>query len=282
MSATEMAQGLGRLGFAAISLDWERPFLGPLYAWSSAIQGKPGLMKIPAMLRVLFLWLADRFEKGDRLQRPQRPPIGEPPVSFFTDAKAENGRAWIGGFLEISPGQPGPWFSLEVEKSWASWAFAKSSPNKAIAALELLATLVAVKIWVPSSERRQSTRMAIKGYTDNQSNEALIKRYMTTKFPSCLVLMEIAEELSSKRCDMRLTWIRRDLNQLADDLTNEKFDSFEARLRVPLKGEELRWLVLDKLLGHADGYYSELLDRKSKRGRGPLRRFGKSRKLNPW
>ena len=47
VSATEMAQGLGRLGFAAISLDWERPFLGPFYAWSSAIQGKPGLMKIP-------------------------------------------------------------------------------------------------------------------------------------------------------------------------------------------------------------------------------------------
>ena len=164
----------------------------------------------------------------------------------------------------------------------APWAFAQSSPNKVIAALELLATLVAVKIWVPSSEQRQATRMAIKGYTDNQSNEALIKRYMTTKFPSCLVLMEIAEELSSKRCDMHLTWIRRDLNQLADDLTNEKFDSFDARLRVPLKGEELRWLVLDKLLGHADGYYSELLDKKSKRGRGPLRRFGKSRKLNPW
>ena len=37
-TANEMAQGLGRLGFAAISLDWERPFLGPLYACSSAIQ----------------------------------------------------------------------------------------------------------------------------------------------------------------------------------------------------------------------------------------------------
>ena len=80
------------LGFAAISLDWERPFLGPLYAWSSAIQGKPGLMKIPTML------------KGDRLQRPLRPPRGEPPVSFFTDAKAEDGKAWIGGFLEICRG----------------------------------------------------------------------------------------------------------------------------------------------------------------------------------
>ena len=51
VTATEMAEGLGRLGFAAISLDWERPFLGPLYAWSSAIQGRSGPMKIPAMLR---------------------------------------------------------------------------------------------------------------------------------------------------------------------------------------------------------------------------------------
>ena len=102
VSAAEMAQGLGRLGFAAISLDWERPFLRLLYAWSSAMQGKPGLMKIPAVLRVLFSWLADRFEKGDRLQRPLRPPGEAPPISFFTDAKAENGRVWTGGFLEIA------------------------------------------------------------------------------------------------------------------------------------------------------------------------------------
>ena len=28
--ARDTSQGLGRLGFAAIALDWERPFLGPL------------------------------------------------------------------------------------------------------------------------------------------------------------------------------------------------------------------------------------------------------------
>ena len=33
VTARDMSQGLGRLGFAAIALDWERPFLGPLYAW---------------------------------------------------------------------------------------------------------------------------------------------------------------------------------------------------------------------------------------------------------
>ena len=76
-------------------------------------------MTIPTMLRIIFSWLADRLEGGDRLQRPSRPPSDNHGLSFFTDAKAEDGRAWVGGFLEIVPGCQGPWFSLEVDRSWA-------------------------------------------------------------------------------------------------------------------------------------------------------------------
>ena len=111
-----------------------------------------------------------------------------------------------------------------------------------IAVLELLATLKAVKLLV--------LEMAIRGCTDNQSNEALLKRSMT-KFPSCLLLMEMAEELSTKNCDMQPTWIRRVLKQPADDLTNGKISG------SPLK-RELRWRVLNNLLRHADGYYNEV------------------------
>ena len=93
------------------------------------------------MIRVLCGWLAERLENGGRLQKP------EPPLSFFTDAKAEDGRAWIGGFLELVDGCQGPWFSLEVTPEWAPWAFAKGDPGKVIAALELLATLVGVRLW---------------------------------------------------------------------------------------------------------------------------------------
>ena len=89
------------------------------------------------------------MERGDRLQRPCKLLEPEAPLSFFTDAKAEDGRAWIGVFLELVPGCQGPWFSLEVTKDWAAWAFAKGDPNKVIAALELLATLVGVRLWVP-------------------------------------------------------------------------------------------------------------------------------------
>ena len=108
-----MAHGLGRLGFAAISLDWERSFLGPLYALSSAMQGKPGSMKIPAMRE----WLADRLEAGDRLQRSLHPPKGDAALTFFTDAKAENERAWTGDFFEMVPGCQGPYFSLEIDRT---------------------------------------------------------------------------------------------------------------------------------------------------------------------
>ena len=110
----DMAQGLGRPGFAAIALplNWERPFLGRLYAWSSAIQGKP-------------------VESGGRLQRPDVGVEGGILFSIYTDAKAENGRAYIGSFLEIS--QPaGPWFSLEVAKDWASWAFVKGIQRRSL------------------------------------------------------------------------------------------------------------------------------------------------------
>ena len=220
--ARAFAQGLGRLGFASIALDWERPFLGPLHAWSSAVQGKPGPLTLPTMVRVLCGWLADRLESGGRLQKPEPLLESAAPLSFFTDAKAEAGRAWIGGFLELVDGCQGPWFSLEVVDSWAPWAFAKGDPGKVIAALELLATLVGVRLWVPDGDAKKTSRVAIRGYTDNQSNESLLRKAMTTKFPSTLILMELAEELSAKNCELQLQWIRRDLNQLADDLTNEK------------------------------------------------------------
>ncbi|CAE7547722.1 GIP [Symbiodinium pilosum] len=224
------------------------------------------------------------LENGDRLQRPCRPPPGDEDLVFFTDAKAENGRAWIGGFLEMVPGCHGPWFSLEVTREWARWAFSKDSPNKVIAPLELLATLIAVKLWVPDSKERQVSRVAIRGYTDNQSNEALVKKAMTTKFPSTLVLLELAEELAFKSCEPGLTWIRREANQLADDLTNENFKEFCPEFRVPLKGGDVQWRVLYRLLEHANGFYQELLQFKQQGKAGPVkvRKSEKLRKLKPW
>ena len=45
---------------------------------------------------------------GERLQRPDVG-VQEPiPLVFYTDAKAEDGRAWIGGFLDKTRDVRGP------------------------------------------------------------------------------------------------------------------------------------------------------------------------------
>ena len=69
-------QGLGRLGFSASALLWERPFLGPLYSWNAAVRGKRGTFKIPAMLRAILLFLTNRIKAGGDLHTP--PPLGRP------------------------------------------------------------------------------------------------------------------------------------------------------------------------------------------------------------
>ena len=126
-----------------------------------------------------------------------------------------------------------------------------------IAALELLATPVGVRLWVPEKEAKQTSRIAIKGYADKQSNESLLKKFMTSKFPSTLFLMELAEELTAKRCELKLQWLRRHDNQLADDLTNQKFDAVYMDSRIPLKGEDMKWRILDKLMAGADNFHGQ-------------------------
>ena len=104
---------------------------------------------------------------------------------------------------------------------------------------------------------------------------------MTAKFPSTLILMELAEELSAKTCELQLRWIRRDLNQLAD-LTNENCATFDPNFSIDLKGEALEWRVLGRLLGHATSYFEELGATKRTKKVHTTRFAMRARKLGPW
>eukprot|EP00435_Cladocopium_sp_Y103_P010035 s3632_g2.t1 len=153
VTAKEFEQGLGRLGFSALALVWERPFLGPLYSWAAAIRNKKGYLKIPAMLRTLLLFLAQRFDEGGSLQ--EAPPLPSDEMKsedliFFTDAKATDEGAWIGGFKCDASGRVLEWFSEEIKADWAEWMKYRKDPKRVIASLELLASLVALKLWMPA------------------------------------------------------------------------------------------------------------------------------------
>ena len=284
-TAKDFEQGLGRLGFSALALVWERPFLGPLYSWSAAVRGKKGMLQIPAMLRAILLFLASRFEEGGELQ--EAPPLagdGErpEPLQFYTDAKATDTGAWVGGFKQDASGRVLQWFSEEIKADWADWLLYKKDPKRVIATLELLASLIAVKLWMPEDSRNLQATCWLRGMTDNLANTFAVSKWMSTKFPLTIFVMELSESLRNGKCFLKLDWVPREANQMADDLTNLKFDCFDMQSRVRWDPRQQQWCVLDKFMKHAKEFHEEL---KLKRAevRPPLSKKRKKEKsLGPW
>ena len=62
-----------------------------------------------------------------------------------------------GGFLEIVLGCQGRGSSCWRSIGHRPLRHSRSQPHKVITALELLATLIAVKLWIPVSEDRQAS-----------------------------------------------------------------------------------------------------------------------------
>ena len=279
-------QGLGRLGFSALALLWEKPFLGPLYSWSAAIRNKKGTMRLPAMLRAILLFLGERFKEGGQLQ--EAPPLkrGTEEVDdllFFTDARATESGAWIGGFLQSQEGKVLAWFSEEVKEDWADWLRLRKDPKRLIASLELLATLVAIKLWAPVGNREVRAKCWIRGKTDNLGNAYAISKWMSTKFPLTVLVMELSESLRLGHCYLALDWLRRDRNQLADDLSNMKFDSFNMEQRVRWVPQEQKWHVLTRFLQHAKEFHEEMRKRKMEPSlKESAKKRARTKGLGPW
>ena len=279
-------QGLGRLGFAALALHWEKPFLGPLYSWSAATRNKRGQLRLPAMLRAILLFLARRFKEEGQLQ--EAPPLkadeeSEEEMLFFTDARATEDGAWIGGYKQDQSGKILAWFSEEITADWAGWLKLRKDPKRLNASLELLATLVAVKLWMPYNPKGSSAKCWIRGKTDNLGNSYAVAKWMSTKFPLTVLVMELSESLRLGNCCLTLDWLRRDKNQLADDLSNMKFDSFDLNQRVLWKPFEQSWHVLSDFLVHANESHEEMRKRKSEATpMEPKKKKTRKGGLGPW
>ncbi len=71
---------------------------------------------------------------------------------------------------------------------------------------------------------------------------------MSTEYPLTLLVMELSETLRFHGCDLNLQWIPRERNQLADDLTNEKFDHFPTDCRKRWIGGDTKWITLEKMI----------------------------------
>lgn len=156
------------------------------------------------------------------------------------------------------------WFSEKVEPWMAPWLKVRSgNPQRVIAALEMLAMLVAIKLWMPESEGH--LRVHAEAFTDNKGNEFILNKGMSTKFPITLLVIESSETLRKKGATADLRWIRREDNQRADDLTNEEFVAFESWRRRRIAEENCKWEVVGELLPESEQLYKEVQAFKEKR-----------------
>lgn len=101
------------------------------------------------------------------------------------------------------------------------------------------------------------------GFTDNLSNSYLLDKFLTTKFPACLVLMELSKQMDKYDLDLSLTWIPREQNEESDDLSKERFQKFDVKNRVEVNFATLDFLVLRRLLDAATELDAEICEKKS-------------------
>ena len=189
--------------------------------------------------------------KGTRLTYPDRHP-----GTGGSDAKADQREASVGGWWseQAKPKQwEVQWFALRITKARFQWAYDKVSPQRRIAALELLGTLFLLRL-AAKNVTAAELDVTVRGVTDSQCNSfALLKNY-SRKLPLAAVHMELMATAGYFSIWPRISHVPREQNTWADDLTEFKTESFNPRLRWEPRLTPDFFFVLDKLLdtpGHA-------------------------------
>ena len=265
MRLGELREGLGRLQFLAGPLEHLRPFLGPLYAWSCA-GPRYARPRMPVMILLILRFLAAELGRR-RMSRcaSKARDLGE---LFRLDAKTEGEEAAIGGWRcrGSTRTAEAEWFAVRLNRRNAPWAFARGEPFRAIAALELLASLIGLMVLVPECEAAGETSaiLTLSCGTDNQGNSYLLDRMLTTKYPLGVVLMELAHQMRLRRLILRAKWLPRLQNEEADALTNLDFRHFDKNKRIHVDLQKLKFGVLNELFEAGETYMAELEEARSK------------------
>ena len=86
----------------------------------------------------------------------------------------------------------------------------------------------------------------------------MLDRMMTTKYPLGVVLMELAHQMRIRRLVLRAHWLPRLENEEADALTNFDYRHFNAKHRIEVKLEDLKFKVLNELFQEGEDYVAAL------------------------
>ena len=255
----ELREGLGRLQFIAGPVEYIRPFLGPLYAWAH-IGSRFDKPKLPPMVLIIMRYLAEELKTGHMMIcESNAEDLGE---VFRLDAKAEGSKVVIGGWRiqGKAKSKDAEWFSVELTRATAPWAFARGDPFRTIASLELIGVLIGLVVLVPEQSRRgdAAATISMTCSTDNQGNSFLLDKMLTTRYPLGVILMELAHQMKLRRTLLRARWLPRLQNQEADDLTNDEFRHFDLTKRIHVELKSLGFKLMEALFEVGDDYIAEL------------------------
>lgn len=288
----EVREGLGRLTVVSGPLYFIRPFLGPLFAWTAACP--PGIcLGLPVVLKLVLSWIGRTLERRRSIGCSLfDPPIGE---LFRVDAKAEGLLVAIAAWSTQPSADTlrAKWFCVQLSPKLTPWAYERTSaagvpePFPVVASLELLPVLVAVMVFCPL-RREVKTEAEVGCYagTDSQVNQFVVEKFLTTRFPLCVILMQLASQLDARGLNLKLNWRPREKNIEAEALINFDFTGFRTENRLEVNFEELEFLCLRELFEKGAEYLEELAWRKMQSSLIKLRPRrepkGRLRLQQPW
>ena len=183
--------------YVAGALEYERPFLSPLYSFLS-LHPRGAVRKVPAYVKHFLRYLARQVSQSRHYNcaTTMRPWDTAPRV----DAQASEGRTGIGGWApELDEdGRPDPWrsrwYSHEITKEEWPWIFERGEkPARVISTIEALAVLMGLKLFYGDEAQGAHARIQmIPSFTDNRGNGSALNKLMSNKHPSSAVVMELA------------------------------------------------------------------------------------------
>jgi len=279
----DFVAGLGRAAYSCGALEYDRPFLAPLYTFAS-LHPLDSHQPLPTYVLTVVKYLQDRLRV--RRMYPCAQPVSVMSEAIRVDAKAEGETATIGGWLprrdeagniDLSLS---PWFFVKLDEFVAPWAYEKDrQPFRVVASLEALAVLVAVHtLTTPVVGCTCKGSIMLPLMTDNRGNSFALTRLMTTKYPLCILVMELAVALEERGLALTAEWAPREWNAEADALTNSLFEGFDEAKRVPFDMREQPWKVLDGLLRDGQHFYQEAQAARSAARAGPAAGTRRGRK----
>ena len=238
-AAKEIERALGRIQWATAVCPLTKSLMQPFWACKMAVtaSGKPKTVRLLALLlRHLF-------------QVPYKQLSPFLPLSTWwgcSDASASNqGDSCVGGWISDlkSPEKAQVWwFHFQVTQDQFSWAFKEGDPQKRIAAIELLGTLVLCRLLL-ARQQSESSSVRLPIGSDNQGNVFSLRSFASKKPHTAAVLMEFVWQLHLAGCALAPCHVPRELNQWADELTHVDYGGFSDEREALSHFILLPWLM---------------------------------------